>query len=331
MNRKLSYLFIFTLTFFACVLYSDTLYGKNLYIPHSLNYSFPGFDPKSGRAGEYSISASYYGINEFLSYNSEEVAMDYESSVLETSYAYRIYNRLLLGVDIRLISYYGGFMDPLIELWHEVFSFPNGERHFFEQNKMSILFESNDYKDIKNEGFIIGIGDIDLYSVWNIFNKRLTLSLASAIKIPTGKIGKFTGSGVLDFGLQFLTSWEVNKKIELDLQQGVVIPLNTVYQKIDGYTSKIQSQTLFAFTYNLNSTWKVISQFKIHTSPISFSRNKTTDALGTMSLYTLPQFLLQVGVKRVTNLWTYQFYIEEDPFTYEGVDILFNFRISRHF
>lgn len=330
MKCILTSIFIINLLLGSSSLYCDTLYGKNLYIPHLVNYSFPGFNPLPGAKGESSISIAYYGINEFLSYNSNEMAMDYESSVIETSLTYRLLSNLLMGVDIRFISYYGGFMDPAIELWHKIFNFPNGERHYFEQNSNYILLESDSYRDVELKESVLASGDMDLYSVWTIFNGNLTFALASAVKIPMGNIKTFTGSGSTDLGIQLLSNYKINKRFTLDLQQGVVFPLSLIDSNTNGYSANIQFQTLLSFTFNFLGKWNLINQFKIHTSPISYNRYKTTEALGTMILYTLPQFIYQIGVKKDIYPWSIQFYIEEDPFTYEGVDILINFRITKY-
>lgn len=330
MKWKLTFIIIIYLLLSSSFLYGDTLYGKNLYVPHLLNYSFPGFNPLPGKQGESSISAAYYGVNEFLSYNSNEMAMDYESSVIETSLTYRPLNNLLLGADIRFISYYGGFMDPVIELWHKIFNFPNGERHYFDQNSNYILLESDGYQNVELEEAVFAPGDMDLYSVWTILYGDFTLAFASAIKIPIGNIDTFTGSGTTDLGIQVLSNYKLNKRFSLDLQQGVVFPLNLMDSNANGYSTNIQFQTLFSFTVSFLEKWKFINQFKIHTSPISYDRYKTTDVLGTMILYTLPQFIYQIGVKKDFYPWSVQFYIEEDPFTYEGVDILINFRITKY-
>ena len=103
---------------------SGPLYGKNYYLPHLPVYSFPGFSPRSGQRGDRYLTAGYTGINEFVAYDEETTALDYESSVMEAGVSWRPQDRLLVGADLRLISYYGGFMDPLIESFHSIFDFP---------------------------------------------------------------------------------------------------------------------------------------------------------------------------------------------------------------
>lgn len=308
------------------------LYGKNFYLPHLMTYSFPGFSPRSGQKSDKSVSVAYYGINEFLTYSGDEIAIDYESSVLEGSFTYRPENNILLGLDLRFISYYGGFMDSVIEWWHSFGQFPNGDRELFPVNDVNVSVQNNYGSDLYMTEPALSLGDTDIYCIWTIKEETsYSLALAGAVKIPTGSLSSLSGSGYTDFGIQFMGELRLNKNWNFHLQQGIVIPSDSIVEGDRKYASRLQSQSLFSIQFIPKRDWAVITQVKLNTSPISSKRDKTTDHLGTLSLFTLPQTSLQIGVKKAFNNTIWQLYLEEDPFTYEGVDILLSLRLSQLF
>lgn len=308
------------------------IYGKNYYLPHLVNYSFPGFSSRSGEKSEKSISTAYYGINEFLTYNSEQIAIDYESSVLEGSFTFRPENSILLGVDIRVISYYGGFMDTFIEMWHSVGNFPNGDREFFPRNKVKVSLDNTDGQNLYLTMPVISLGDTDLYCVWTIKEDiNYSVALAGAFKLPTGTIENLSGSNSLDTGIQVLGEFYLNKNWGIHIQQGFIFPGDVIYSTGKNYSSRLQSQSLFAFQFLPVPDLSVIVQVQLSTSPIRSHTDKTTPHLGTLPLFTLPQTRLQFGIKKAFHNIIAQLYFEEDPFTYEGVDILISLRLTQYF
>lgn len=313
---------------------SGPLYGKNYYLPHLQTYSFPGFSPQGGHEGEKSLSVAYYGINEFVGYDTENIALDYESSILEGSFTYRLEDNLMIGIDCRLISYYGGYMDTVIESWHSLFGFPNGGRENFDTNGLSVDLDNSGGRDGSLSDPVLSLGDTDLYALYTVKEATdYTLALAGAVKLPTGSYASLSGSDYLDLGVQFLGQWRFHKRWSVDLQQGFVFPGDVLLgvEEEDGYASKIQSQTFLALQFNPRSDWAIISQFRVNTSPISSEKERYYSYIGIYPFFTLPQIGLQVGAKKSFGDWVVQGYFEEDPFTYEGVDILIAFRGTHYF
>ena len=297
------------------------LYGKNYYLPYLPSYSFPGFSPRSGQQGEITLSLAYTGINDFTTYDNENRALDYEGSIVDLSLTWRPSDNLLLGVDGRLICYYGGFFDTIIEGWHGFFGLPNSSREYFGRNEIFVDVDNMSGQDLHITTPIISMGDTDLYALWTFYSaSNLTLAAAGALKIPTGSLETGSGSEHVDGGVQLLGEWSFISSWTLHFQQGVVFPWN------NSYTAFIQSQTFLGLEYQPFHNWSFILQTRINTSPISSDRYRTYQNLGTVPLFTLPQTSIQVGVKKSYDSWGWQIYFEEDPFTYEGSDILFSLR-----
>ncbi|MDC7224325.1 MAG: DUF3187 family protein [Spirochaetales bacterium] len=309
------------------------LYGKNYYLPHLPVYSFPGFSPRSGQAGDSYISTAYTTLNEFVAYDTATAALDYESSILDLSYSYRWADDLIFGVEGRLIAYYGGFADSIIENFHSFFGFPNAGREYFDQNDLYIFMDNADGTDLTLESAVLALGDTDLSAVWTFYEEGLFhLALAGALKVPTGSLDSCTGSDWVDAGVQFLGEWTFRSRWSLHFQQGFVIPgdwLGSVLFDWDSYSESPVSQTFLALEFAPRSDWRLISQFRINTSPVSSDLTRTYTLWGDVSFFTLPQTALQIGVKKGFGDWTLQAYFEEDPLTYEGADILVSLRVNR--
>lgn len=312
--------------------YSGLLYGKNYYVPHLLTYSFPGFSPRKGNKGDISSSLTYSGINEFALYDKDEVALDYESSLLNSSFTYRLLDRFLIGADFGIISYYGGFMDPIIDIWHNIFNFPDAGREYYSNSELEVLIENSEGKNLTLDDEVIFLGDTDLYGIWNIKeNKNYSASIATVIKLPTGSYKYLTSSGYIDLGIQVLAEFYKINNLVIGFQQGLVFPGDVILQldNNDNYASRIQSQTFLSLQYYPNNKIGLITQFRINSSPIRSDKIKINNFLGNYTYFTLPQTSLILGIKKYFGSLLTEVSIEEDLLTYEGVDIQFSFRVSK--
>ncbi len=313
---------------------SGPLYGRNFYLPHLPVYSFPGFSPRSGTAGDGSFSQGYTGVNELMAYNVEERAMDYESSILEGRFDYRLKDNLLLGFEARLIAYYPGFMDPVINWWHGLFNFPDEGRADFPNGEVYASIENRGGRNMALSGGSIFPGDTDLFCVWTFMEGRsLVLALAGALKVPTGSFSRGTGSGYPDGGLQILGEWCFHPRWSFHLHQGVVLPGDLVFGFWgDGaYASRPQWQSFWGLEYRVLEGFSLLVQFRVNTSPIRSSRLLLKPLYGWIPIFTAVQNSLQLGFRKAWGDWAIQGYIEEDVCPHEGADILFSLRLSKSF
>jgi hypothetical protein len=111
---------------------------------------------------------------------------------------------LEVGLDVPVISRFGGFLDPFVDSVEDFFGTSNPERRMFPNNSFggfvvrssdTVLFEGRDQQ--------LELGDIwasAKYEVWHPEGWPL-FALRGAIKAPTGRPGEVFGSGKPDFGL----------------------------------------------------------------------------------------------------------------------------------
>ena len=130
------------------------LYGKNMHIPYLVHGFIPALPAKSGRQYDLQYHVSLYYTQDvayFLDenyfvmpesqgrhYDKSNVAIDVESCVVEGGLTYNILNNIQAGINLRFISFYGVFLDPVIEGFHDFFGFENGGREYFLQNQIYV-------------------------------------------------------------------------------------------------------------------------------------------------------------------------------------------------
>jgi len=310
------------------------LYGKNLFIPLLLHYNFPSLSAKSGQQFDlryhlsaYYVQDVYYIIYEWPEeriYDKDNVIRDYESNVIELGLSYNYLDRLQFGFDMRLYSYYGGFMDPVIEGFHSLFGFPNAGRDFYLQNQLHVDIPNDNGISIYLDDPATSFGDIDLWGKWTFFeDRKMSLAAMGALKLPTGKLKYLSGSGSVDAAAALLLDYRAAKYFTFFAQSGLVLPFNG------------KSYTMFNGLIGMElHPWEFLSfnlQSNIKTSPISdytFDYPRIPSPANNFRKY-VPQINLLVGLVFQHKDLKLQFYFEEDAFIVcQGTDITFNIMLS---
>jgi len=109
-----------------------------------------------------------------------------------------------VGLDVPVVSRFGGFMDPVIDSLEDFFGTSNVERKQFPNNSFggfNVRRGNVTLFDGKDQSFELGdIWGSAKYEVWHADGWPL-VSIRGAIKAPTGRAGSVFGSGKPDFGL----------------------------------------------------------------------------------------------------------------------------------
>ena len=315
------------------------LFGKNLYIPFLIHYNFPSLPARSGERYDlqYHVSIYYaqdaryrtdiipddlYSINK---YDTAYVVRDYESCVAELGVAYNILRQLQIGMDTRLISYYGGFLDPFIESFHNLFGFSNGDREKFRQNQIYINTPSDNGVLLFLNKNAVSFGDIDLWGKWTFFESgKLSLAALAAFKLPTGSLKSLSGSGYPDAAAGLLLDFRAARFLSLYAQAGIVVPFNG------------KSRPMFNGLFGVEiHPWKILSfnlQMNVKTSPLSDSAIPFgwNNVWGTdWEQLSLPQTNVLAGVVLRMGAFRFQIYIEEDAIFNQSNDFTIGVTLSR--
>ena len=313
------------------------LSGKNLFIPLLLQYNFLALPAKSGKQYDFQYHLSLYYIQDVYYmaedykperfYEKKYIIRDYESCVAELGFAYNIRDYLQIGMEMRLFSYYGGFLDSMIESFHGFLGTENAHRDHFLQNQIYINIPTDNNIGIFLDRSATSFGDIDLWCKQTLYETgSLSIGALGAFKLPTGSLAALSGSGYPDAALGLLLDFRATRYMALYTQAGLVMP----------FTGKFY--TMFNGMIGLElHPWKLFSiniQTNIKTSPIS---DYSIDYLRNESLATnfkkyTPQINLLAGLVFQYKNFRFQFYFEEDAFIiYQGTDITFNMMISHTF
>ena len=335
---------------FACCLCAANIYaediprdfskgplsGKNLYIPFLIHYNFPSLPAKSGEQYNLQYNFSLYKTQDARfkveelplyggrQYYKEFIICDYESFAAELGFAYNILNEVQVGVDMRLFSYSGGFLDSLLEKFHDLFHFSNGGREYFLQNQIFINIPNEKGDPLFLDNSAISFGDIDLWGKWTFLeNSLVSLAAMGAFKIPTGKFELLSGSGYPDAALGLLADFRISRFFSLYAQAGVSAPFTRKYYPMFNGLLGVELHPWKFLSFNL--------QMNVRTSPISdstipFGWNIT---FGTdFYQFNLPQTNVMGGVVLQINNFRIQFYLEEDAIFNQGNDFAVALRVS---
>ena len=130
----------------------------------------------------------------------ENFVVDGETYFLTLSMRRRVADWLEVGVDLPLVSHADGFMDNMIEGWHDFFGMSNTKRQG-PANELGFLYQLNGEDLYRLESSASGIGDIQLTAaipLGNASRRQAAISLRSSVKLPSGDTVKLLGSGAVD-------------------------------------------------------------------------------------------------------------------------------------
>ncbi|MDR0910552.1 MAG: DUF3187 family protein [Spirochaetaceae bacterium] len=329
LNRIL-FVLLFIPALHAQDFYKGPLYGKNQFIPQMIYYNFPATSARSGNAFDLEYHVATYLSNDVMfqldekeydkfiksnaprSYPKKNVVRDNELWSNEVEVSFRPLSELQIGTNLRVLSYSGGFLDPIIEGFHGIFHFPNAGRDYFLQNQLYVNIPNDNGVPLFLDKPTVAFGDIDLWAKYTFWeNKLWSLAAMGAFKIPTGRLATLSGSGYPDIGAAMLADVRPLWWLALYMQAGLVVPFDgRSYPMFNGVA---------AAEFSLSELFSLNAQFNIKTSALSHK---------TIKRIALPQTNFLFGFIFRHRQFTWQFYMEEDPFTYQGTDFTWNLMFS---
>ena len=307
--------------------------GRNLYAPHLPWFSFPAERAASLDEGTIVLRSSLSFLNEFASYPVDMAvddddsdgkvddqdgltALDYESTVWEIGADWQAFPDWRFSADWRFHVRYPGFGDTLIEGFHGIFDLSNAGREYFDRNRSYWNILSANSRDYTGSGVVAGSGDLDLRVVWTFLERPgADLALCGAFKLPTGRCDAGYGSGYPDAGLALLADWRLRPRWAFYATFGMIQPL--------GPEGRFMIQFAPAVEFRMGRDWSILVQGNIQRSPLVGTELYSHSLFGVQTMFTLPQTDLKIGVKGRSGRFAWQVYFEEDPFTWEGPDLVF--------
>lgn len=339
MNNMKKVLSIFIVFISSLTLYSGDgkgpLWGKNYYIPFLPFYSFPGMEAAPGEQYDLNFIIAQYYIQDMVtefhvsgSHILKERFVDYEGYILEPTISYNIGNAVEVGLTSRLHFYYGGIFDSFFEAFHKLFSFPNGGRGSFPSNDVYIRLHTSSGIDLTLTDPQMALGDTDLFGKWSFLSLNfIDLALFSAVKIPTGSMDNVSGSGYFDLAFALLADFSVTDWFAFYLQNGLIIPGQLF---VEEHPPLPIYSLLASLEFILSSRLSILAQFRFATSPIEEETVIPENISYSVKLHK-PMTNIMLGIAMDLSGYRLQFSFEEDAFTNNGADLIFNATVGKSF
>jgi hypothetical protein len=250
-------------SFFADIPDITALNRVNLSIQYTHSNTFAMSDKRSGTfvpAGER---------YKYIPYNTSpgnEYYFDTASGVVNVNLKYGLSKTIELSFDIPLITYPHGFLDTPIEFFHNTFGYANYKRSYILKNQSDLYIKSDSKNYYQTGG--CALGDISISAKTALYHNRknnFAVSLAGAVKLPTGNYKMMTGSGYIDFGFELLTKNQWNNHFIFN-NISIVIP--NKWKLFTSINPKNIYTWVIGYEYYHNKTWSFIIQHRLQASPL---------------------------------------------------------------
>jgi len=138
---------------------------------------------------------------------------------------------LELGLDVPMLSRFGGFLDPFIDSVEKLFGAYNVERGYYPNNSFGGFYLRRDGQTLfEGPKQQFALGDIwasGKYVAFDVEGWPL-VSIRAAIKAPTGRASGVFGSGRPDFGLGFAAEYQALSWLVTYANFNVIYPLGPI-------------------------------------------------------------------------------------------------------
>lgn len=128
--------------------------------------------------GELRLTLDYASNYIADAHEGETIILDGESARFTFSGRYGIKKDWEVGLEIPFLLMGGGFLDNFIINYHSTFGFPQGGRDRAPRDRLLYQYKKDGQEKLRTTGASAGLGDIRLYSAWQLYQKK-RLSLLS--------------------------------------------------------------------------------------------------------------------------------------------------------
>lgn len=225
-----------------------------------------------------------------------ELLTDMEIGAVTAEGEIRIGERMSLAVSIPLISYNSGFLDGVLEDYHDLGNFPEYGRSLRPKNEFACVVKKDGKTWFEADQHGLHPADTRLDLTYALpAGERFRSALMASLKIPTGDEDGGFGSGKYDAGLTLLTRFSF-KRMAIYLNPGVIFPEDP---KTQGADIRYRTMaTLFAgIEYVHSPAWSFMAQVNTFTSPLE---NTGIDTLDDPSVELALGFVKRWGLTRAS-------------------------------
>lgn len=147
--------------------------------------------------GETRVRLSLEAASHFLMQENAGERLVLDGETHRIALTYRVGTRAgEWGVEVPYLRHSGGFLDSLVEGWHDAFGLPQSGRDAFPRDRLRFFYVRDGQTRVELQEAAGGVGDVRLLAAWPLARReRLETSLRASLKLPTGDAGALLGSG----------------------------------------------------------------------------------------------------------------------------------------
>lgn len=196
--------------------------------------------------------------------------MDMEMTTVDLVLSYGLTPRLALRAELPLVSMNAGFLDGMLEAYHDAIGVGNYGREQRPDNAFAYEISREERPWLKGESGSLSPADLTLSAQWQMLPRRNPRAWAASailsLKVPSGNANQGLGSGRFDYGLYVNAdrriapwSWYVMAGMAFNHDP------DTLGARVEARPS-LSLFTGLGYQYSARTTWLI--QVNSYTSPI---------------------------------------------------------------
>jgi hypothetical protein len=187
-----------------------------------------------------------------------------------------------LSVELPISSRSSGFLDDLIDSWHEWFGLMGGIRARFPTGGYRFVIETREGPVI-NGSETFGIGDFAMFYKHPISDDGCgdALALRAGLKLPTGDPDKALGSGNFDYSLGALWQTQITPHLRGYVNADYIFVGEPEWQNVGWQDSLL---TAWALEYSIKRHTTVTALYRTHKNPLRLGSNQADKDAQTLGL-----------------------------------------------
>lgn len=319
--KRISLIALFVGSFLGAV--SQALNAASGYATRELNpilqpLFLPSLTPFSAKDG-WRIDHSFFVTNDFQkrSKGNERLSIDVETYRYELDLSHRR-DKWLTHVNIPLMANRRGELDGVIDDWHDLFGFPDGDRPDYPQDQINIEYQRDGVVEYSQTETSEGLGDIAI-SIG--YQPGDSTAYFVGIELPTGSESDFTGNEAIDIAFWLTRESRINADINAYGMLGISFPGDE--GNLEGLTADHILVGQLGIDYRFWDDFIATAQLDMHSAAIEDSSLRAFE-----ESY---QVLLGLGFLRLFENHRLDLFFTEDILVRSAPDITFGLRLSREF
>jgi len=278
----------------------------------------PSLVPVSADNG-WRVDHSFFLTNTFQEKDrgDESLIIDVENYRYELDFSHRRDN-WLTQLNIPLMANQGGELDSLIEGWHDLFGFPNGNREDFPRDKINIEYTRDGVVEYSQTESSSGLGDIAVSIGYQSTGGTIYFA---GLELPTGSESDYTGNETIDVAFWLTREARINADVNVYGMLGISFPGDD--GNLEGLIVDQIWVAQLGFDYRFYDDFIATAQLDMHGETIEDSELR--------AFRESYQIQLGLGFLNLVEDHRLNLFFSEDILVGSAPDITFGLRLAREF